>query len=157
MKPNHKSFAQIFAEAHNNLTYHVEGAILEFTEETCRIMETQGVTKSELAKRLGCQPAYVTKLLSGQNNFTLETMVKVARVLESEIKIHLQGPGVESHWEDVENIIFTGKVIGAGCHEKFIEDWRGFGNIKPASTKPLVYPASERSTYSATNELAIAA
>lgn len=105
MKTNRKSFAQIFAEAKKNLTYHVEVTILEFTEEVCRTMEAQSVTKAELAKRLNCQPAFVTKLLSGQNNFTLETMVKVALALESEIKVHLQGPnlcqavGVEENTE----------------------------------------------------------
>src|SRR5271165_4244440 len=106
MKSNPKSFTQIFAEAQKHLAYPVEGAILEFTEELCRLMEKQGVTKTELARHLQCQPAYVTKLLSGQNNFTLETMVKVARALESEVKIHLQEPGFRSDWSDLQTVTY---------------------------------------------------
>ena len=147
MKTPKKSFAQILADAKAGLTYHVEGAIIEFTEEICRIMEVQGVSKVELAKRLECKPAFVTKLLSGQNNFTIETMVRVARALESEIKIHLQGPGVESHWEDVENFTITGKVECANSQST------NFRSMKPV----LANHQCITSNYGSNEELALAA
>jgi plasmid maintenance system antidote protein VapI len=104
MKAEKTSFARFFREAEKGLTFHVESAILSFTEDLSSLMEAQGVSKSELARRLHCQPAFITKLLSGQNNFTIETMVRIAIALDAKVKIHLQGPGVESNWVDLSPI-----------------------------------------------------
>lgn len=153
MKPNHKSFARIFAKAKKSLTYHVEGAILEFTEEVCRIMEAQGVTKAELAKRLDCQPAFVTKLLSGQNNFTLETMVKVARALESEIKVHIQGPNVESHWVDEAKFKVTSKAVTEKFEHEQIKVAQDFKKPKEIDLVKEKYIA----VFAANEEFALAA
>jgi transcriptional regulator with XRE-family HTH domain len=153
MKTNHKSFAQIFAEARKNLAYHIEGAIMEFTEELCRIMEAQGVTKAELAKRLDCKPAFVTKLLSGQNNFTLETMVKLARALESEIKIHLQGPGMESFWKDEEKFKVTGKAVSENFALENVEVLSDFKRAKNV----VQVPDNKYNRCAANEELALAA
>ena len=42
-----------------------------------------------MARRLGTSPAYVTKVLRGNANFTLATIVKLARALESEVRFRL--------------------------------------------------------------------
>ena len=41
-----------------------------------------GMKRSELAERLGTSRAYVTKLLDGQENMTLKTVVRVAAALD---------------------------------------------------------------------------
>lgn len=87
MKP--RSFADLYQEAEQAEEFWVAGAILELTEEVVRRMEEQGVSRSELARRLGTSPAYVTKLLRGNANLTLATMVRLARALESELHCHL--------------------------------------------------------------------
>src|SRR5436305_12498574 len=86
MKP--KSFPELFEQAERHDDYWVAGAILEFTEGVVREMERQGVTRTELARRLGATPAYVTKILRGKANFTLETMVRLARALD--VRLHVQ-------------------------------------------------------------------
>lgn len=94
-------FKGLFTEARKDHAYWVEGAILEFTEDMARCMEEQGVSRSELARRIGTSPAYVTKILRGTTNFTLDTMVKVARALDCEFRCHLQPQGAETRWFDV--------------------------------------------------------
>jgi transcriptional regulator with XRE-family HTH domain len=84
-----RTFLDLYAKAEKSLAYHVEGAILEFTEELCRLMESQGVSRAELARRLDTSPAYVTKILRGTSNFTLETMVRAAQALGCEVKIRM--------------------------------------------------------------------
>ena len=86
LKPT--SFPELFAQAEEHADYWVAGAILEFTEGVVREMERQGVTRTELARRLGATPAYVTKILRGKANFTLETMVRLARALD--VRLHVQ-------------------------------------------------------------------
>jgi transcriptional regulator with XRE-family HTH domain len=85
MKP--KSFAELFEEAERHEDYEVGGAILEITESVVREMERQGISRTELARRLGASPAYVTKILRGTANFTLATMVRLARALGAELHV----------------------------------------------------------------------
>ena len=95
-----KSFKALFERARQTLTYAVEGVILEFTEGIVARMESENVSKAELAKRLEASPAYVTKVLRGNSNFTLETMVKIARALNAEVRVHLQPVGSKTQWLD---------------------------------------------------------
>ena len=90
MRP--RTFSELFERAEEHEDYWVAGAILEFTEDVVREMERQGMTRTALAQRLGATPAYVTKLLRGKVNFTLATMVRLARALNAEIHVQLTGP-----------------------------------------------------------------
>ncbi|HKH46060.1 MAG TPA: helix-turn-helix transcriptional regulator [Thermoanaerobaculia bacterium] len=94
MRP--RNFPELFERAAEHEDYWVAGAILEFTEDVVREMERQGMTRTALAQRLGATPAYVTKLLRGKVNFTLATMVRLARALNAEIHIQLTGPTLAS-------------------------------------------------------------
>jgi hypothetical protein len=48
------------------------------------------LTRSALAEKIGSSPAYVTKILKGETNFTLDSMVKIANALNCELTIGLQ-------------------------------------------------------------------
>lgn len=87
MKP--KFFAELFEEAKQHEDYDVSGAILELTESVVREMERQGISRTELARRLDATPAYVTKILRGKANFTLTTMVRLARALGAELHVQI--------------------------------------------------------------------
>ena len=54
---------------------------LRFADELLALMKEQGVSRIELARRMGIQPSRVTSMLSATNNFTTATMVRAARVL----------------------------------------------------------------------------
>ncbi len=77
------------AEARNSLTYHTEGAILEFTDELIRLMDEQNMSRADLAAAIGSSPAYITKVLGGNANFTLATMTKLARALDATVHVQL--------------------------------------------------------------------
>ena len=47
--------------------YQQERAILEVTELVCRLMDEQGVTRPELARRLGRTKGYIDRLLDGRD------------------------------------------------------------------------------------------
>jgi antitoxin component HigA of HigAB toxin-antitoxin module len=44
-------------------------------------MQVAGVSKVDLAKRLGCSKAHVTQLLNGSRNMTLQTLQDIALAL----------------------------------------------------------------------------
>ncbi len=64
-----------------DVDYQIEDAKIAYAVALQRLMDEKGVKKSELAKLLGSSAAYVTKVLRGDANFTIETMVKLAHVL----------------------------------------------------------------------------
>ena len=68
-----------------------ERLILEVTESIANVMNEYGVSRAELAKRLGKSPAFVTKLLRGNNNFTLRTLSDVFFALDYGARLTL-GP-----------------------------------------------------------------
>ncbi len=94
-------FAKFFADRKSRDSFWIEAAKMDFTEELCKRMEELGINRKELAGKLGCSPAAVTKMLRGQQNFTLESMVKLARVLDTELRFHLQPESVQRHWFDL--------------------------------------------------------
>ena len=84
-----KSFKELFDQAKRRDTYWVTSLILDFTEGLNKIMEVNGVSRSELARRLGVSPAYITKVLRGNVNFTLDSMVRLVRAAGGEVSLQV--------------------------------------------------------------------
>lgn len=93
-------FRQFVQEAESSVGYWADGPITEFIEDVWRLMEEQKVSRAELARRLGTSRAYVTKLLGGNANFTLQTMAKVAMALGSQVHVHVADRGALTRWID---------------------------------------------------------
>lgn len=55
------------------------------TLRTLRAMEEQSVTQVELARRMGCSQQYVSNLLKGSSNMTLETIGRLEKALNLDI------------------------------------------------------------------------
>lgn len=94
------SFRKLFEEARQHEDYWTEGLAVEFTEEISRLMKEKNVSRSVLAERIGHSPAYVTKVLRGDANLTIASMVKLARALGAEVRVHLAAAGSRTTWYD---------------------------------------------------------
>ena len=64
-----------------------EWLILQVTLHIEKLMEDQGVSKAELARRLGVNRAYITQLLDGQTNMTLKKIADVMLALDSSLVV----------------------------------------------------------------------
>lgn len=83
-----KSTYEILLEKpENRRLWAQEGLVLEGSELVARLMNESGVTRSELAKRIGKTRSYVTQLLSGSRNMTLRTLADIAFALGAEVKM----------------------------------------------------------------------
>ena len=89
MGDQQRSFSALFAAAQGQDEYWTERASLHFTEELTRWMEQQGLSRKDLAERIGSSQAYITKILKGNVNFTLASMVKLTRAMGAELRIEL--------------------------------------------------------------------
>lgn len=63
-------------------SYQQERAILEVTELVCQLMDEQGVTRRELAKRLGRTKGYIDRLLNGRAGMTVRVISDVFTALD---------------------------------------------------------------------------
>ena len=93
-------FRRFIREAESSVDFWVDGPITEFAEDIWRLMEEQKVSRAELARRLGTSRAYVTKLLGGNANFTLQTMTKVAMALGATVHVHVADQRAVTRWID---------------------------------------------------------
>lgn len=55
------------------------------TLQVLRAMEEQSITQVELAKRMGCTQQYVSNLLKGSSNMTLETIARLENALSIDL------------------------------------------------------------------------
>ena len=62
------------------------------TMKTMQTMDKQSVTQSLLAERMGCSQQYVSNLLKGSSNMTLETISRI----ETALNIDLIGSALSS-------------------------------------------------------------
>jgi len=67
--------------------YHRAAQILEITSAICDAMERRGVTRADLARRLGTTPSRVTKVLSGDENMTIGTLAKIGAALGCPLQV----------------------------------------------------------------------
>ena len=59
-------------------------------EDIYRAMESEGMNKSQLAKRMGKSRQYVGRVLNETANFTLETVARIAAALEKDVVLRLK-------------------------------------------------------------------
>lgn len=101
-----KEFARIMAQ---------EDLIMDVTENFCRIIEEEKLTRSKLAHIMGKTKGYVSQLMNGNRNITLRVLSDVAYHLGYNVKVVLRKRGVKS--EPVKlNLVFDMK---AQSKEKF--------------------------------------
>lgn len=76
-------------QARKGVAYWSEHAVLDFTDAIERLMREQDVSRAELGRRIDTSQAYVTKVLSGESNFTVKSMVQLAHALDASIRIEV--------------------------------------------------------------------
>ena len=70
-----------------------EELILEVTEALTQAMAAAGVTRAELARRLGSTRGHVSQLLAGGRNLTLGTIAEIADALDCRVELLLAADG----------------------------------------------------------------
>ena len=76
------NFLEGLERAKTRLAYYEEGLFIDVAARVIDAMETSGMTRSELARRMKVSPAYITKILRGHANLSLESLAKVAFALD---------------------------------------------------------------------------
>lgn len=83
-----------------------EELILDVTNRLTQALEHAGVTKSELAKRIGRTPGFVSQVFGGGRNLTLRTISDIAAALSLRPALQLSpdtksARELESGWQQI--------------------------------------------------------
>lgn len=78
---------RLFAET-PSIESEAEYRKLMIVEELLTLMAEKGISRGELAKRMEVQPSRITAMMTGANNFTIETLVRAGRAVGAELSIH---------------------------------------------------------------------
>lgn len=67
--------------------YDEYGRQLEIAYQILQLRKKKGLSQAELAKRIGTKQSNVARIEAGQQNFSIETLEKIAGVLGRNLKI----------------------------------------------------------------------
>jgi len=73
--------------------------IAEVTEAIWEAMEKEGISKTELANRMGSTKGFVSQVLSGSRNMTLRTLSDICFALEKRPTIAVKGESHDGEWQ----------------------------------------------------------
>jgi transcriptional regulator with XRE-family HTH domain len=71
----------------NHRLLRQEELIVEVTEALATALSREGITKAQLAQRLGRSKGFVSQILAGGRNLTLRTVADVADALGHRVKV----------------------------------------------------------------------
>jgi transcriptional regulator with XRE-family HTH domain len=78
-----------FENARKTFDYRLEKVLFGVAEQLSSQLEKQSLTRNDLAKRMGVSGAYVTKILNGNPNLTIKSLLKLSDALGQELAIQL--------------------------------------------------------------------
>lgn len=67
--------------------YEEYGKQLEVAYQILQLRKQKGISQAELARKLGTKQSNVARMETGQQNFTTDTLQKIASVFSRELKI----------------------------------------------------------------------
>lgn len=93
-------YAKFLKNAPRTAAYWTRVAMRDFTEDLLTRMSVRKMNQAALAEAANVSPAYITKVLRGSENFTLETMTKLAMAVGGKVRIHIADESARTYWID---------------------------------------------------------
>ncbi len=90
--------AEAFAKSLKSIESQVEIRKLNIVEELLQFMKLKGINRSELAQRMEVGPSRITKMLSGNENLTIDTLVRAGRAVGADLVQTFVPQGQKGHW-----------------------------------------------------------
>ena len=92
------ALADAFAQSLQTVESQVERSKLSIVEELCKLMKREGINRSQLAERMNVPPSRITKMLSGDSNLTIDTLVRAGRAVGADLAQTFVPQGHKVHW-----------------------------------------------------------
>lgn len=83
-------FKDKFDELKNDFDFRLEELLLDITENITKLMIQKKLSRIKFAKKIGVSTSVVTKILDGNSNFTLKTLLSISDALDCDLKIYFK-------------------------------------------------------------------
>ncbi|HIJ36200.1 MAG TPA: XRE family transcriptional regulator [Deltaproteobacteria bacterium] len=80
-------FKQKLESLKEDFDFRLETLILDITEQICKRMKKKVINRTRLRELLNVSPPAVSKILNGNSNFTLKTLLSMSDALGLDLKI----------------------------------------------------------------------
>lgn len=107
----------------DSLVYLTEAAKVEFALELGACLAKLDMSQQELADRVGVKAPYLTRVLRGDENLTIATMVKLCHAVSRRLNFHLSERDCHVRWLEVLKQSDQAKV-----NAQRGGDWKRFGH-----------------------------
>lgn len=91
--------AEAFAKSLKSIESKVERQKLTIVEELLQFMKRNGINRSELAARMQVPNSRITKMLSGDSNLTIDTLVRAGHAVGADLTQTFVPKGSMGHWK----------------------------------------------------------
>lgn len=132
MKISKTAHDRFLAVASRRRLYEQERLLVEATELLCETMEKKGISRAQLARRLGKSKAYITQILRGNQNMTLRTLADISDVLD--VRISLKAVPREQNEPATSDSVSTRQ---GACYE-----FQQYGSIRVSDSDPAIVPSN---------------
>lgn len=98
------SFGDYLDKLKNTAEYYAAAAKDNFVNELLRVMGEKNINQKELAQKVGVSNAYVSRVLGGDMNLSIESMSKFAFALGARIEISAKPIAAEKNAVSIKSI-----------------------------------------------------
>ena len=95
------TYKQLVTNAKKSFDYDVEDAKIEFAIQLAQLLKRKNLTKADFASMLGVSAPMVTKILRGDTNLTIETMVRSVRTAGGRLHLKLAEENSDGKWFEI--------------------------------------------------------
>lgn len=99
------NFEKYVEENKNNYAFEFEENKLEFAYQLDNFLMQNGMSKKDLADKVGVSRPYITKVLQGDANLTLESLTKFCNAVDSKFHFKIIARGKTGKWLEHTKII----------------------------------------------------
>lgn len=86
-------FAKLMTKAKESNEFSESKVRNKVAIQIANILKDKKITQTEFADAVGVSAAYISKVLSGNENFSVKTLVKLTRALDADIDIQVRPRG----------------------------------------------------------------
>jgi antitoxin component HigA of HigAB toxin-antitoxin module len=89
-------YKKMLKQAIQSVDYWSHVAMRSFVRDLGQRMDDIGMKRADLAREIDTSTAYITKVMRGDANFTLETMTKLAMAVNAKLQVRIVDRGARA-------------------------------------------------------------
>jgi len=101
----------LFGKVQESYEYWAELFKLEFIDDITALMEKQGISQKGLADKMGNSEAYISKVLNGYANLSINSISKIALALNAAPHIHVSPKEKIIEWKERDSYKSQPEVV----------------------------------------------